>query len=348
MASAQNISTGQPIVKKRLDWVDYAKGIGIFLVVLGHMLRSLFNSDLLADQGLADFIDQWIYIFHMPLFFIISGLFIERSLRKTGKEFILDKLRSIAYPYLVWSVLQTSLQIVAGQDVNNQISWRSLLEIIYQPIMQFWFLYTLFLLSLLYAFLRRLGLSLSVVGAIACLFYCSQGLGSEADLGSWSVIYQVRYFCPYFVLGACLSYWPQGLTILSSQTPGRLLLLSSGLGFTAVGVAVFWKLSHQSWLSFPFAILGSLSVFTLAMFLTNRGWLGLLKQWGQLSLEIYVAHTILSALVRIALQKVFQVDDIGLYLILGTIIGIYGPIFLNYLSHRFSFPYLFTLRSRAA
>lgn len=44
----------------RIAWVDIAKGLGIFLVVLGHTYRK-------------NPVQNWIYSFHMPLFFILSG-----------------------------------------------------------------------------------------------------------------------------------------------------------------------------------------------------------------------------------------------------------------------------------
>lgn len=46
--------------EKRIDWIDYAKAIGIFLVVVGHTY---------AGNALTN----WIYSFHMPLFFFLSG-----------------------------------------------------------------------------------------------------------------------------------------------------------------------------------------------------------------------------------------------------------------------------------
>jgi fucose 4-O-acetylase-like acetyltransferase len=51
---------------KRIEWVDTAKGIGILLVILGHTI-------------LLPFISVPIYAFHMPLFFLLSGLFIKAN-----------------------------------------------------------------------------------------------------------------------------------------------------------------------------------------------------------------------------------------------------------------------------
>lgn len=46
------------INKNRIEWVDIAKGIGIFLMVMGH-------------TGIPKIGIQWIYSFHMPLFFLL-------------------------------------------------------------------------------------------------------------------------------------------------------------------------------------------------------------------------------------------------------------------------------------
>ena len=46
---------------ERLSWLDVLKGIGIILVAIGHIYsnRTVFN---------------WLYSFHMPLFFFAAGL----------------------------------------------------------------------------------------------------------------------------------------------------------------------------------------------------------------------------------------------------------------------------------
>lgn len=47
--------------KKRIQWIDYGKAIGIFLVVVGHTYGG-------------NFLVNWIYSFHMPMFFLLSGM----------------------------------------------------------------------------------------------------------------------------------------------------------------------------------------------------------------------------------------------------------------------------------
>lgn len=85
---------------KRLDWIDIAKGIGIILVVLGHTLVPQVR-----ETGFAGFLWIFIYNFHMPLFFFLSGYLFEKGLSHyTNKgKFILGKLQYLMLPYLTFS-----------------------------------------------------------------------------------------------------------------------------------------------------------------------------------------------------------------------------------------------------
>ncbi len=47
----------------RNEWVDYAKGFGIVLVVYGHISRGLYNSGIISDTKWFHFIDSLIYSF---------------------------------------------------------------------------------------------------------------------------------------------------------------------------------------------------------------------------------------------------------------------------------------------
>src|SRR4051812_17314369 len=63
----------------RVTWVDTAKGYGIILVVFAHAVRGLIASDIMTWTPVTRFVDAWIYAFHMPLFFVLSGFFLVRS-----------------------------------------------------------------------------------------------------------------------------------------------------------------------------------------------------------------------------------------------------------------------------
>ena len=81
----------------RKNYLDYAKGIGIVLVVWGH-----------SGIGL----NKYISSFHMPLFFIISGLLYSDA--KSWVSFFIRKVKSLYMPYFGWNALVLLLAILIG------------------------------------------------------------------------------------------------------------------------------------------------------------------------------------------------------------------------------------------
>lgn len=69
---------------KRIEWIDLAKGIGIIFLIYGHI----------AD----DYLTMWIYSFHIPLFFFISGYLFNPQ--KSAKEFFFSKCKGLLIPYI--------------------------------------------------------------------------------------------------------------------------------------------------------------------------------------------------------------------------------------------------------
>jgi fucose 4-O-acetylase-like acetyltransferase len=82
-------------VPLRLDWLDTCKGLGIVLVVAGHVL-------LRSDWPVAQSITQFIYLFHMPLFFVLAGI----TLRPEPLgPFAIRKALALLIPYLFFLAL---------------------------------------------------------------------------------------------------------------------------------------------------------------------------------------------------------------------------------------------------
>lgn len=84
---------------KRIDYIDTTKAIGILLMILGHC----------QYIGNIPGLSRLVYSFHMPLFFIISGMFIKplclyESLGKYSKAYL--------QPYVVTCLLMLVLTIV--------------------------------------------------------------------------------------------------------------------------------------------------------------------------------------------------------------------------------------------
>ena len=82
-------------MSKRYDWVDYAKGIGILLVVYAHTARGVFSAGIASDEDWYTLVDSVIYTFHMrtPAFFSTarckSAAGVRWSRRKPTRFYIL-------------------------------------------------------------------------------------------------------------------------------------------------------------------------------------------------------------------------------------------------------------------
>lgn len=329
--------------RQRVQWVDYVKGIGIFLVVLGHAIRGIVGSSVLEPTALVQFVDRWIYAFHMPLFFLVSGLFVQRSLRKPFNAFIVDKLQVLVYPYFLWSILQTIIQLATYGNLKNSASWASVLKIIYEPIMQFWFIYTLFIILILYGVAHRFGISCNYLLGLATLLYAASL--ADINFGSWGMLYLVRRNMIYFSIGAVLG---SSRVLVRLREANTLVLLAIALGgYLGITLIVAQpSLAENPYIIPEIALVGIAASIALSMLMERWNTVHFFELWGLLSLQIYVAHTIASASVRIGLQKVLGISEPLTHLILGTAIGIYAPIALNQICQQVGFKYMFSLKFR--
>lgn len=105
--------------KKEIVWVDWAKVIGIWLVVLGHSIQ--FTC---MDREIGRFLYDFIYTFHMPLFFFLSGYLFSK--KECSETFFRSLLYSLVIPYLIYSVcffpLNLYLDIVKnGHDIYEAL-----------------------------------------------------------------------------------------------------------------------------------------------------------------------------------------------------------------------------------
>ena len=94
------MSRKQP--EKRIEYIDIAKGIGILLVIIGHA----FRDEMRVESGLAEFVYQLVYFFHMPLFFVISGLTFGLSYGKYTKspmQYVKRRVQTQFVPVLMYA-----------------------------------------------------------------------------------------------------------------------------------------------------------------------------------------------------------------------------------------------------
>lgn len=140
------------MMKRRIDYLDIAKGIGILLMIFGHI-----------DRG--GIIQTWIYSFHMPLFFIVSGiLFCKKNKNSiTLKEDIIKKIKGLIYPYIVFSLVTIVYIFVIDLLISQNIlhAFIQLKEGVIETILFFgygnlWFIPCFFLSNIIFMAISRL------------------------------------------------------------------------------------------------------------------------------------------------------------------------------------------------
>ena len=135
---------------KRIEAIDVAKGIGIFLVVIGHFIN--MNS----------YPGRVIYSFHMPLFFFLSGICFNEKKYATLLEFFGNRART-----LLWPCFCFTMTISLFQSVLISIPLCSLRQELPGAL---WFLPILFVAEIFYFFLCKMKKNYRLM--ILLTFYC--------------------------------------------------------------------------------------------------------------------------------------------------------------------------------
>lgn len=167
-------------VQKRINWVDISKGYGMLLVILGHI-----------TQGE---VERWIYSFHVPLFFLMSGFVFSR--KENFRVFLKGKCRSLLLPYFSMGAVVILYQSVSGlisdpASFTMMTVWHKVIDLFVQiRCWDLWFLACLFWLEMIFYLIVAIGemtgekLKLWTIGILSLLvtwmgfiFYQNGGRG---------------------------------------------------------------------------------------------------------------------------------------------------------------------------
>src|SRR3954463_4965851 len=126
----------------RVDWVDYAKGFCIIMVV---MMHSTLGVEAAAGQT------SWMHHlvafakpFRMPDFFLISGLFLARVIDRDWRTYLDRKVIHFAYFYVLWVTIQFAFKAPGLAAEHGALGVAGLYaEAFIEPFGTLWFIYLL-------------------------------------------------------------------------------------------------------------------------------------------------------------------------------------------------------------
>ena len=296
-----------------LKELDLAKAIGIILVVYGHFYIE-FTSKSAPEFAVA----RVIYLFHMPLFFALTGLTNGIYGKRAASHFKSD-LKKLFVPYIIWSFIYLlAIILVRGvipgkmDKLPGILSERFLAFITGRGIAPIWFLLALFLGRTVYDLIRRAisfdkrksrVLVLLVLGAISlvsiAIFKKLSAMlpGTENTVCRYLLITLFRIPLTVFFLieGECIGRnwaWFKSL----GNTARLAIAIMCGIILVASEFLFHAKFNFHT-LDVPSAPLflltgtvGTLMVLVVSLILSGFGWTKDLEPIGRRSFDIMVLH----------------------------------------------------------
>jgi fucose 4-O-acetylase-like acetyltransferase len=348
----------------RLAWIDYARGISIILVCYRHCFDGLKEAHLpVSDYHLLQVLNVCFYSFRMPLFFIVSGLFVSRSLlKKSLKDYTWGRFGIVFYPLIIWGSLQITIQLLLKNYVNGTPSPFDYINLIIYPRnptnnQQFWYLNALFFVGAFYAFfkvvLRFTVWQQMILGLV--LYTVAGYMGYKGT--NFYIFPDIFHFYIYFCMGDIISSF-----IFKKETTAIILsplwLIISAV-FCIIMQTIFTVINmghaddnyinvHMPWLFLPISISGCALMIQIAQVLQKRDILKWLRVIGYHSLYIYLMHLMLIAAVRIVLVRVFHIHFIPLIMFIAISLGVIIPVLVYNVCIRLGAWWLFSLKKPAA
>ena len=360
--SDNHIPTRPDNSTKRYGWVDYAKGIAIFLVVYRHVFEGLKRAGLDVEGFMGfEYANIIFFSFRMPLFFIVSGIFVSGSLAKRGfSGFTSQKFKTILYPYFLWAALQISLQILLSSYVNADRTLIDYTYLFYSPrrIDQFWYLYALFNVSVVYVFVTtylKANPKVQIFAGLIMYFFSAWTEQQGWDMG---FIHEILHYYIFFALGDWLaSYFknPKNAYTIGSFKTALILLpffIASQLYFLLInlkhdpGEYRFIE-TYQPVMFLLIALTGCAFMLSISFLLQNLKTAAWLRVIGFHSLYIYVSHVFIASAARILLTHAAGINYLPLLLLIGIGLSVLLPILFYRFCMKQGWYFVFSLQKPA-
>jgi uncharacterized membrane protein YcfT len=300
----------------RIDWVDYAKGICIVMVV---MMHSVLGVELAAGQtGFMHLLVAFAKPFRMPDFFLISGLFLSVVIDRDWRTYLDRKVIHFAYFYVLWVTIQFGFK---APSFAAEQGWTHVgglyLESFIEPFGTLWFIYLLPIFFVVTKATRRVP-PLWIWSVAAALEMAHMSTG-------WTVIDEFAARFVYFYSGYLFA---APIFALSDRARARPGLALAGLATWALVNAAIVHVGTSEWpmISLALGFCGACAIIVMGTLLARIRWLNFLRYCGEHSIVIYLAFFLPMAITRTLLLKFGWIHDIGTISLVVTAAGVLGAL----------------------
>ncbi len=296
--------------KKRIKWIDSLKGLAIIFVVFGHVLLGFLEKNTFPDAvKTLSTIENWIYCWHMPLFFVLSGITYKIScLKNDTADFkkILRNVLNLGIIYLIFQTVLPLLKSIFSQFVNNKVEFSELWKEILLPSTLMWYLWVLIAYYLLFGLLNKLRIN-KICIVTGCAVLCIAGNYLFADGHFNNICIRNLIICSvYFYVGICYNDIECFISSKKYAVAATVLTVASSI------LVVWVNLNNDSILDnavlntlFKLILAASLIWLCIYIFKSVKsiGENSVLLFLGKNSLVIYLLHTYMVTAVRVVCVK---------------------------------------------
>jgi uncharacterized membrane protein YcfT len=316
---------------ERIEWVDYAKGICIVMVVMMH--STLGVEAAAAREGWLHVLVAFAKPFRMPDFFLISGLFLARVIDRDWRTYLDRKVVHFAYFYVLWVTIQMAVKApgLLGEHGWLGVAWVYAQSFI-EPFGTLWFIYLLPVFFVVCKLTR---------GVPPLLIWLLAAALEIAHLHTgWTLIDEFAGRFVYFYSGYILAGRIFALADMAQARPYEAIAV---LVLWAVlnGIFVYQGNAELAFVSLLLGLLGAAAIVRLAALMAKRDLFAPLRYCGQHSIVIYLAFFLFMAASRAVLLKTGIISDIGAVSLIVTLCGIVGPLILFWVVRRTPLRFLF-------
>ena len=337
---------------KRILWPDISKGIGILMVVFFHSIVPGLKTDM-STQVVFALLQET----HMPLFFFVSGWVFElkadRYAAAKGRS-IRDRFLRLMVPYFVFSAIYYILIAIAlridsiGSFLSMSDGGYAQTDIptaLYQILTfdghmaeSLWFLYTLFIISVINILLPKITRHPAFVAVIIPL--CMVPRFFPDFFHRFETLSLALYYLFFFCLARMIFPYTDRILRMKKPVYALMVLLYAATSFVTVIVMEMNlyglpdELAHHL---YPIvrevaAVFGIVVICTLAHYISNTRIARPLTYLGQKSMVIYLIHAPLLTPAAVVLTHKFVPGlPLIVYFLIGTVVGFAVPLLVDWL-----------------
>lgn len=320
--------------------MNILRGFAILAVVL-------FHCYIIAPQTWSIFpaIYHFVGTWALPVFMMAAGFFAIKIWDiKTGRQyltFVKDKVHRLAIPYLVLSCVAIPIKLILSSYTYRPFDVNMLLKDVFlypndHPIVQFWFIYTLFLLFIITPLFNRISLHKATFAALLLtfvpinikLFYLSE----------------VMHFLFYFLAGMVIHRNYDKFLALENKP----LLAVIGFLMLLLPLDVGHEMANRLFRLWV-ALGGIMWAFTTSYLLRNSRILGtFFENIGIYNYDIYLLSWFFQTSIRVGFYQMLE-WNVNLVALLMALTGVAGPMLISkYLLRKFALTNRFILGNKPA